>query len=217
MRNTFRMKPAVVVTEEQFRKNRPVFSLNRPEQVANLMTYAGNTADLHWTGPEDCQAFVYLRPLKAGDSFLWLRVAVCDDVHFAEKEGHSLFLGDSLQLLLQLPGQKSLWEIGFARLNSGKNIAHVWFSPEGHDGDALLKQVRYRIGFDPRNVLYYTISLPLKELGTSAEELRKFGFRMNLLVNDNDGKGRESHLSIIPSSSTFQAKNVENFPVVVFE
>lgn len=217
MRNTFRMKPAVVVTEEQFRKNRPVFSLNRPEQVANLMTYTGSTADLHWTGPEDCQAFVYLRPLKAGDSFLWLRVAVCDDVHFAEKEGHSLFLGDSLQLLLQLPGQKSLWEIGFARLNSGKNIAHVWFSPEGHDGDALLKQVRYRIGFDPRNVLYYTISLPLKELGTSAEELRKFGFRMNLLVNDNDGKGRESHLSIIPSSSTFQAKNVENFPVVVFE
>lgn len=215
--NTFLIQPAAIVSQETFQKHRPVFSLNRPDQVAKLITYTGSTAHLHWTGPRDCEAYVYIRPLKAGEQFLRFTVVVCDDIHFAEKEGHFLFTGDSLQLLLQLPGQKSLWEIGFARLNSGKNVRHIWFSPEGYDRDALLKRIKYSTSFDHRKVLFYTFSLPLKELGTSAESLRKSGFRMNLIVNDNDGEGRESLLSIIPASSTNAAKTMKNFPVVVFE
>ncbi|MPN12117.1 hypothetical protein SDC9_159429 [bioreactor metagenome] len=60
----------------------------------------------------------------------------------------------------------------------------------------------------------YDTSIPLKQLGITPEML-KIGLRFNLLVNDNDGEGRESWLNIAPGIG--DTKNPSLAPLLIFQ
>jgi hypothetical protein len=97
-----------------------------------------------------------------------------------------------LQAALQIPGQKGFWEFG-AAAEVGKP-AQV-FTTSIADGFAAPKPTATitRDGTHTR----YALSLSLKELGLTVEQLTQ-GIRFSILVNDNDGEGRDGWIELTP-------------------
>lgn len=83
---------------------------------------------------------------------------------------------------------------------------------------AEARETAARIGLETardeaRKLTVYEARIPLAAVGLS-EEAGRTGFRFNLLVNDNDGGGRESCLAISPGLG--DGKNPGLYPVVKF-
>ncbi len=178
--------------------------------VQSLVEAKPSNQNLFWKGPSDLSMVVSARIVRGSE--LQFIVAVIDDVHHQTFHGHDLFRGDSLQLMLQLPGQNTPWEIGAAVRGNGEREMYLWNAPPQFRKEEVLSRFRLHTAVDSRNALFYTISLPLKVLGTSCEELKK-EFSFNVMANDNDGPIRESFISLIPGDP----KNVNNFRLIVVE
>ena len=64
-----------------------------------------------------------------------------------------------------------------------------------------------------RKVTVYQAEIPFESIGLS-ERIGRRGFLFNLLINDNDGKGRDNTISIAPGIA--EGKSPERFPTVRF-
>lgn len=205
---SFALQPEITI-QRNLDKFQQIAIIRNPEQVKSLVAPEPSNSHLFWTGRNDCSAYI---SAKCAGNQLQILVGVFDDHHSQPFRGHDMYRGDNIQHLLAFPGQKGMWEIGISRLDNGETASYIWSAPPGFNTEEILKKMRVNTNWDDRKVLFYSIFLPLKEMGTSLEELKK-GFRYNLIVNDNDGSVRESYLSII----TGNPKIVENLPIVNIE
>lgn len=138
---------------------------------------------------------------------------VTDDRHCQPFSGPGVWQGDCVQFAIAVPEHSGLWEIGLTRRDDGKNEVFCWSTPDGLDPAPVMKTAVLKTERDG-NRTSYQVSIPLTALKLSPKLLRQ-GFRFNLLINDNDGEGRENWIHIVPGIG--ESKTPEQYPLVVFE
>lgn len=190
-------------------KFKPDFVLDAHAQVTDF--FAANPAEIGrlWTGPGDLSAKVWLFEEAEG---LRLIVEVEDDVHSQPYANVEQWKGDDVQVALASHLQSGSWEINLARTNAGEPMVSCTIAPKGGkrrkaEESVVLKTMRQGTKTG------YNAFFPYATLGFD-RRLMKQGFRFNLLVNDNDGDGRNGFIEIKPNN--FSSKNAGNYPVVRF-
>ena len=182
----------------------PQFTLDSRANLVSQMEHNPYTAHRVWSGPEDQNVRIFL---ASDDTELKFRVEVTDDVHVKSPGAASSFMEDGIQLALAVPGQNGHWEFGFAELEDGSPGTHCWIRPDN------LAEPRTKLAVSARDrVTIYEIAIPLAGIGAAPEQLKR-GIQFNLLVNDNDGEGRDGWMQIAPGIG--EAKNPELYPFIL--
>jgi len=199
------LKIARVVTVGQ---TQPVWKLADRSQVHNLFDADPNKKHLLWKGADDLSADIWL---SATDDKLSIKVAVTDDVH---RQGHAatdMWMSDSVQFALYGPGQTGMWEFGLALSEDGRPLAASWIAPDGlPPGSGSLHPTVEKTA----KGVTYAVDVPLADLELTRQDLRT-GFGFSLLVNDDDGEGRESWIEV--SKGIGESKDRTQYPLVIME
>ncbi len=205
----YREVRTVIRLPKQGFARQPDFLLNSSEQVTRLVSAAPENEPLYWQGREDLSSAVWLG--QDGNSLL-LRVEVSDDVHCQPHHGVESWMGDNIQFALQLPEQSGFWEIGLTRLADGSCEPWVWLAPTGYAADNTASRIKLSTSRDDaaQKTLYHA-EIPFDAIGLTETSGRQ-GFRFNLLVNDNDGKGRNNCIAIAPGIA--ESKSPSRYPTV---
>ena len=140
-----------------------------------------------------------------------MKIDVTDDIHFQDQAPQNMWQADCIQMGIQVPGQQGFWELGLAMNNEGQPMVFCWDKAQGFNDPAakvVLKTTPSKGG------LVYEAELPFEAFGLSDDTLDN-GIKFNLIVNDNDGKGRKGWIEIAPGIG--QGKNPELFPMLIFK
>ncbi len=186
------------------------FLLNRWYQIYELFPTDPSKAHLLWKGPRDLSAQVWLGTRK---NALLLRVLATDDRHHQPERGANVWMGDSVQFGLELPGRKGHWEFGLSRLADGAPEVWCWAAPDGRTATAAAAAVKLTTTREG-TVTGYEAEIPFAAIGLTEGILRE-GFRFNLLINDNDGEGRKNWIGIAPGIG--ESKDPAKYPFVIFK
>lgn len=173
-------------------------SITRQNQVRRMLPDTPEYGKLFWTDGRDCAVFF---GAAVGKTDLHFQIGMNDDVHVQHFPAEEMWKGDSIQLVLQFPGQSDYWELGIAMTEDGKMLKHIWHAPKGMDVKKAFEGFQTR-GYKQDKSHNFRLILTLSAFGTSPEALRKTGAYFNLLANDNDGELRESQLSFMGSDGT---------------
>ncbi|MFC3801395.1 S-layer homology domain-containing protein [Cohnella sp. GCM10012308] len=151
-----------------------------------------------WSGAGDLSADA---GVAWDDDKLYFDIKVQDDVHNQSYGGVDIWQGDSIQLGIDLnrgagAGSKQVSELGFALRDDGGVVKWRWKAPEGLQTGALGAGVEARITRDAETgVTRYAIAIPLEQLhGTGYEFDPQEALGFTLLMNENDGNGREGYM-----------------------
>ncbi|MGN1365502.1 MAG: hypothetical protein ACI406_09060, partial [Victivallis vadensis] len=207
---TVPVNTAVAVPAGKNFDRKPDFTLDKREQVVSLTAADPAMSHRVWRNADDLSAKIYL---GEADGAMHMLVKVTDDKHHQPYSGFEVWKGDNIQFAFQLPGQRGYWEFGLSHLNSGKSEIMPFQAPDGFDGAAAagkLKLVTTRQGTET----CYDLTIPESAVGADSALLKQ-GIRFNLLVNDNDGEGRDGWMHIAPGIG--ENKNPDRFPFVLFE
>ena len=198
------------VIAEKFPK-KPHFELKKTEQLVNLTPMGADYMDEHWKGPADVSAAFFLR---TADRTLHIRAEVTDDIHVPSEKASDLWKTDSLQLGLQLPRQKGFWLFGLADGKNGTQ-SYIWYAPAGYSMQKSAAKIRLKVRRDEAaKKTVYDCELPYSAIGLTQAK-GKDGFKLNMLVNDNDGKRREGFLRLTPGIGN--TPDPEHWRSVVFQ
>ena len=210
IRNIPSLDTAKIAIPSDSSGRRPDFIMERPEQVCDL--FEGNPAEVKrlWKGPKDNSAKVWL---SKGIQGLRVRVEVEDDVHSQPYGGGEQYMGDGIQILLSVPQKQGQWEFGFAHCDDGRTIVHCWIAPNGFDKKNFAAKICHKTSRHGKTTRYDVLIPYFEEWGFMKKTLDD-GIRFNLMVNDNDGDGRDATIEIKPN--TFHSKDVTLAPVVYF-
>ena len=202
------VNPAHLV--EGVKTGKPDFVLDKKAQVVSQTEADPQLAHRIWKGPAYHSARIRLGET---DGVLELLVDVTDDVHSQPYSGFNVWKGDNLQICFKFPSQDDYWELGASLLDSGKPEMYVFHAPRRFRKEEVRKQLRLtaeRKG----TTTSYRIRIPLDACGWTPAMLRG-GFRFNLLVNENDGEGRDGWLQIAPGIG--ENKDPERYPFILFD
>ncbi len=157
--------------------------LNYHELVANV-----------WQGPEDTSGKAYF---KWDEKFLYFALAITDDVHFSAAAPGSMWQEDSVQIAADPEHDRSAgyntddYEYGFALGQGGAMLAGCWRHPQNSAAPKMSICLVERD--ESKNLTTYEGAFAWEDLSPlRGEEGVAFGF--TLLVNDNDGQGRDGWL-----------------------
>lgn len=186
------------------------FVLDRHEQVKSL--FEADPSNMHrlWNGPEDLSARIRL---KADQTTLTLICEVTDDKHVQPYRGSRVWEGDGIQFAFKFPGQKGLWVAGATLLAANSPETWIWEAPNGFSSErseALWRLDAARQGKMTR----YELAIPFSTIGLTPELLRQ-GIRFNVLINDNDGHGRDGWIQIAEGIASNRSADL--YPLIVFE
>ncbi|EIP99532.1 beta-1,4-xylanase [Opitutaceae bacterium TAV1] len=191
-------------------KNRDAdFTLENRRQVHEIYATDPSKTHLNWKGPEDLSGRVWLGRDK--DNLL-LRVSVTDDVHHQPQRNEMTWMGDNVQVSMQLPDQDGLWELGLTRLADGAPDVWCWAAPSGWNAAQSAGQIKLTTSRNG-NETGYVAQIPFDAVGLNPAIL-KAGFRFNLLINDNDGEIRKNWIHIAPGIGL--SKDPAQYPFVIF-
>lgn len=189
-------------------KTQADFILNSSTQLIALTHGDPRQAHRIWKGPQDCSAEIYL---STTNSSLIVQADVTDDIHFQDG-ARGLWNGDSLQCCFQLPGQSGFWEFNAALLNDGSVQTTIANVPLGFKRERVAEQIKAKITRTGVKTAY-CLEIPFNVFETGYSP--KVGFQFNLLINDNDGEGRDGWLHIAPGIG--ESKRPEKYPFVILE
>jgi acetyl esterase/lipase len=163
-----------------------------------------------WNGTEDASAGGYL---SWDVNNLYLAVEVTDDKHAQNADDSAIWSGDSVQLAIGIANPDGsvpfeYHELGVAMNDDGHLSKWRWLAPSGFnaDGSVAVDQAISR----KNQKTIYEMAIPWNEL-TQDTKLVKQGMKMkfSLLVNDNDGDGREGWLEY--NSGIGSSKDINAF------
>lgn len=198
--------PAVVIPAKRGEKDWD-FVIDRKQQVVSLFDADPTNVHRLWSGKDDLSARIRL---ERDGEMLRIIARVTDDKHVQPYTGDAVWQGDNLQLAMQLPGQKNMWEIGASLTDSGAVETFVWYAPDGFSAKDTAAMIQSSVERKGETTLYQ-INIPYRAIGLTAK-MASEGFRFNLLVNDNDGFGRDGWMQI--SEGIGSVKTPEKFPFV---
>ena len=136
-----------------------------------------------------------------------------DDRHIQPCPAEEAWNGDSVQFAFALPDQAGFWEFCLSLSDSGEAVLTVPRAPRGYDPAQAAAAGTVKI-VRKGTTTGYEFRIPDRAVGLTPELYRQ-GFRFNLLINDNDGEGRDGWIQIAPGIG--DEKNPGKFPFVIFE
>ena len=171
-----------------------VILLNKRDDIHNLYS-AEPLPAMQWSGPADLSATARLAYDQTG---LDLVVEVRDDIHRQPNVSDKLWAADSLQLGLKLDDTHNTYvEIGLARTDD-RNVGGWVFATDANiplTRGRLKAPARFDVTRDDHAAITtYHLYLPWSELGRNRPPAD--GFRLNLIVNDDDGLGRKQWVQL---------------------
>lgn len=203
------VQSAQIITRGSFDNRAADFRLDRGSQIRLLFATDPTKGHLLWKGPQDLSGQVWL---TSENGNLRLKIKVNDDIHCQTQHGEKTWLGDSVQFAVEVPGKPGLWELGLSRSADGSPEVWCWSAPDGCRPQAAAAAISLStVRHDTETI--YNATVPLSALGLTPEMLKE-GFRFNLLINDNDGEGRESWINIAPGIG--ESKDPAKYPLIIF-
>ncbi len=181
--------------------------IEKPADLVDLCQADPALAALTWKGPDDLSARIWV--WQQGQA-LHVRTDVRDNLHVQNEKPDTMWRGDSVQLALTTAGTKELWVIGAAMKADGQVMRAAWFTPPGVTNaetffDAACQTIP--------GGLRYELTLPFDRFRLTGQ-VQQQGFRLNLLVNDNDGNARKCYMRIAPGLG--EMPNPDLFPLLRF-
>lgn len=174
----------------------PDYILDRPEQYHSRVIGDPTLAHRGWQGKNDLSAKIFL---ANNGTVLKLKAEVLDDVHHADSDKSKLWNGDSVQFVLSVLDKQGMprnFEFTLAQNKEGKAECVATRVPDGFSSEAVLLDAVLNTKRDG-NCTTYEFTLPNSNIGLDAQTLTR-GIRFNVLVNDNDGDGRDGWLYLAP-------------------
>ncbi len=201
-------EPVIALDDNGKFPDSPHLVIDRASQVETLLVSEPSNAPLYWSGKDDLSAEVFL---SADETCLGVRVVVHDDVHCQKNNTPLMWLGDSVIVLLKLPGEERMVKIGMSAAESGGARLFVYSSPEktGNFTDSLDGAMKRN---EETKTTVYTLKIPFAALKLSVRDLKR-PLAINIGINDNDGTCRESLMVVAPG---FDECNPEFYPLVEF-
>jgi len=169
---------------------RPDFVRDQVGQVCSLHYAEGSGNNKVWESPKDLSAKVWI----AGNSTeLQIKIEVQDDQHCQNFPAEKIWKGDSVQVVINVPGKPGQWDLGFALNDRQQTLTHIWNSPSHGNLEAMKKALAVTAQNNGKTITYLArIPLALLQLDATGK------FRMNLIVNDNDGIDRKGWIALAP-------------------
>ncbi len=192
-------------------RSEPDFICETKKHIYNANENDPTREKYTWKGIPDLSARVSLGLDK---EHLLVKVAVQDDKHLQPHKPAQMWKGDSVQVALAIPDTNGSWELGFAQSDSGEVINHCWRAPVGFSRE-YAKTIRVTTK-QTKGGITYLARLPFDGFGVTPKLLRTKAIRVNLLVNDDDGGGREGFCFIAPGFG-FGKTQPEMWPQISFE
>ncbi len=164
-----------------------------------------------WDGPKDLSARV---AFAYDERWFYVAAHVTDDVQHQPKTGWHIFVGDSIQVgldPLNLRSKKSYLddqhEFGLALVNK-RPMCYRWHGRRGQPIDRLADANVAIVRREDQGRTIYEAALPLSSLAPLAPEtVPQAGFCV--VINDNDGKGRDAMHETSPGAMTQEKRPIE--------
>ena len=116
-----------------------------------------------------------------------------------------------MQVAFAVPDRGGQWEFGLAHCDDGHSDVHCWIAPDGFKAEEAAGMVELKTS-RTGTTTFYDALFPYSESAGYTAKLLEDGFRLNLMVNDNDGDGRDATIEIVPN--TFHSKDMTLAPLV---
>lgn len=186
-----------------------VLTLGDRDDIHNLFS-AQPALDMRWNGVTDLSA---VARIVHGSLGLRLEVVVRDDVHNQTNRGERLWMGDSLQLAIQPNDSRpGMLELTIGQTEQATVDGWVFARPTGTKGSRGPTGNEFPATVhrnDDKTI--YDLTIPWSSLGLTSPPASSF--RLNFIVNDDDGKGRKQWVQLSPGIG--EGKTPEKFKVFV--
>jgi hypothetical protein len=160
------------------------------DAIVNLYSAEPNPV-MHWQGAADLSAVARIAYTQEA---LYLHVIATDDTHVQANHGSEIWRSDSLQFAVRADDSRpEYFEAGLAlgdTGDAGKPQGWIYSLPSGSSLalGAMEKPITYDVKREGAQT-HYIVRIPWKSLGNDGPP--STGFRMNFIVNDDDGHGRK--------------------------
>ena len=180
-----------------------------------------------WRGRDDCYARWYC---AWDDRAFYFAAEVQDDLHQPARPHpgagtiYRMWEADSIQIAIDVAGDAQPSsnvpaydglndvEFGLAIATNRQSLLHFWVNPKGNTGRLLSKELAV-VRDEAARKTRYEVAIPWSHLGLKRSPAGKW-MGMNVLINDNDGKGRRGWLEWSPGIG--YTKDASHFPKVLF-
>ena len=183
---------------------KPQFVMDRRNNVVSQVENNPYTEHRVWKSPADKSGKIFL---AADEKELKIKLLVIDDKLVRSESARRCFKEDGVQFALAIPGQKGHWEFGCAVEKNNKAATHCWINPA--DKPPFKPEATAKLNGE--NV-EFLIRIPYSKLGLTPAVFRQ-GIQFNLIVNDNDGEGRDGWIQVGPGIG--EGKTPELYPFIV--
>lgn len=189
---------------------KPVFVLNRRDQITSTTPADPSNAHRLWSGPEDLAAKVWV---VGKDQRLLLKYEVEDDKEVLSGPGFEQ--GDQARFLFQTENSSDgLSEISLGKDPQGKPLFEITRNGAKISRADLDRQGKLEIRREGSKTLY-EFSVPYNAIGLSEKDLFERGIRLDFLLGDDDGEGIDSWLHY--ESEDPSDENIKKAPLLFFE
>ncbi len=152
-------------------------------------------SDLPYNGNYDLS---YESSMMWDEQFLYIYFDVLDDTHYNDAVDSSIWQGDGMQFGIADVAGNAIYDTEFTEMgcslnNDGTVYWWKWSDMLGKSGAVENIETVIRRGNDGHT--YYEAKVPWSEIVSDASDMKKYDeFGFNVLVNDNDGKGRKGYI-----------------------
>lgn len=177
----------------------PTFRLEKQSQVENL----SEEPAMQWRDAADCRAEIFLAASGKGIS---VKIVVYDDIKFQNNDGPSIIEADSIQILLQVPGQKGFYNLAMAL--KGKTSQRIVIGvPEGVSAGAVRRGwTTFKCSTIGKTGVMYNTFIDYAVIGVDPQKDKILN--LNIIVNDNDGDALKAKLSLVPGMNPEEFRKV---------
>ena len=182
----------------------PQFVMDKRKDVISQVENNPYTEHRVWKSPADKSGKIFL---ACNEKELKIKLSVTDDKLVLSPAAERSFMEDGVQFAFAIPGQKGHWEFGCAVEKNGKAASCCWINPT--DKKPFNPEVSAKV--NGGNV-EFIIRIPYEKLGLSPAVFQQ-GIQFNLIVNDNDGEGRDGWIQVAPGIG--EGKTPDLYPFIV--
>lgn len=204
------MHAARVIPAGGINDREPDYVLADEAHIFNVNQADPNRVQYTWKGPADISATVWL---AATDEGLELRIDARDDIHLQPNTAQAMWKADSVQFGIRIPGVGGRWEFGLGRADDGSPMVACFGNPVGASA-TYAEHIRLTV-VPFAGGLSYRVVLPYAGLHLDRALLRSRAIGFNLIVNDDDGGGREGWAFLAPGMGN--SNKPDSWPLICFE